>query len=202
MDSMLLKGIIIGFSIAAPIGPIGLLCIRRTLAYGFLAGIFSGLGASVADVVYASIAGFGITYVSELLLSIRTWLTIIGSAFLMLLGYRIFQSPPMTHDGHVSSKGLINCFISTFFLTLTNPMTIIVFMALFAAFADVTLDYTAGVSLVTGVFVGATTWWLILTGFIALIRTRIKPHMLGYINKIAGIMIIGFGLYTLSTLFY
>jgi threonine/homoserine/homoserine lactone efflux protein len=202
MDSMLLKGIIIGFSIAAPVGPIGLLVIRRTLAYGFLAGIFSGLGASVADAVYAGIAGFGVTYISDLLLSFRVWLTIIGSCFLVMIGYRIMQSPPMTHDGPVSSKGLINSFISTFFLTLTNPLTIIVFMAVFAAFADITLDYLSALLLISGVFIGATAWWLFLSGFIALIRTKITPKILGYINKAAGALIIAFAIYTLSTLVF
>jgi threonine/homoserine/homoserine lactone efflux protein len=202
MDSMLLKGIIIGFSIAAPVGPIGLLCIRRTLAYGFLAGLFSGLGASVADAFYAGIAGFGVTFISDVLLTYRVWLTILGSCFLVILGYRIMQSPPLTHDGQVSSKGLVNCFLSTFFLTLTNPFTIILFMAVFAAFADIKLSYISAFSLIGGVFLGATAWWLFLSGFIALIRTRITPQALGYINKIAGLLIIGFAIYTLSTLVF
>jgi|SRR5579859_3414329 len=199
MFSMFFKGIILGFSIAAPVGPIGLLCIRRTLMYGRLAGFVSGLGAAVADAFYGALAGFGLTFLSEFLISMRLWLTIIGSVFLVFLGIQIIRSPAPKHAKDVAEKGLINCFISTLFLTLTNPLTIIVFMGLFAAFADINQDFASIGSLVLGVFLGSTLWWFILVSLVGLVKTRISFKHLAMVNKIAGILIIGFGIYALIT---
>src|SRR5690348_5648959 len=127
-----LKGLILGFSIAAPVGPIGVLCIRKTLQFGRFSGLFSGLGAAAADAIYAVIAGFGLTFVSNFLLAGQYWFQLIGGVFLLYLGWKTFVAKPEEQSNHLSHSNLLHDFASTFFLTLTNPMTILSFLAVFA----------------------------------------------------------------------
>src|SRR5881409_981452 len=126
------RGVAIGFSIAAPVGPIGVLCIRRTLAEGRLCGFASGLGAATADAVYGCVAGFGLTAVSNLLVSQQTWLRLIGGLFLCYLGVKSFFAGPAQTAAAPKSGALAGAYASTFLLTLTNPMTILSFAAVFA----------------------------------------------------------------------
>jgi threonine/homoserine/homoserine lactone efflux protein len=119
--SFLISGIIIGFSIAAPVGPIGVLCIRRTLAEGRLHGLVSGLGAATADAVYGCIAAFGLTFISDVLVQQQLWLRIIGGAFLIFLGVKTILSKPSEKPSSEKRTGLLTAYGSTFFLTLTNP---------------------------------------------------------------------------------
>src|SRR6476469_804314 len=126
-----LRGIIIGLSIAAPVGPIGVLCIRRTLALGQTTGFLSGLGAATADAFYGAIAGFGLTFISRFLVSQQGWLRLIGGAFLVYLGVRTFRAAPAAEAAQASGQGLVSAYISTLFLTLTNPTTILSFVAVF-----------------------------------------------------------------------
>jgi len=128
----LLRGFIIGLSIAAPVGPIGVLCIRRTLNTGRAAGLVSGLGAASADAIYGCIAGFGLTFVSNFVVRQQFWLHLIGGMFLCYLGVKTFLSKPTDRAAAAKGKGLAGMYASTFFLTLTNPMTIISFAAVFA----------------------------------------------------------------------
>lgn len=123
--SFLLRGIIIGFSIAAPVGPIGVLCIRRTLAEGWTSGLVSGLGAATADAIYGCIAGFGLTLISDFLISQQIWLRLVGGSFLCFLGLRTFLSKPAEQAALIKGKGLVGSYASMFFLTITNPMTIL-----------------------------------------------------------------------------
>ena len=158
--SFLVKGMIIGISIAAPVGPIGLLCVRRTLTRGRAAGIISGLGAATADAIYGCIAGFGLTFVSSILISQRNNLRLIGGAFLCYLGIRTFLSKPARQAVMVKGSSLFGDYISTFFLTLTNPMTILSFTAIFAGLGLVGAggSYASASVLVLGVFIGSSSW--------------------------------------------
>jgi threonine/homoserine/homoserine lactone efflux protein len=195
----LLKGLVIGFSIAAPVGPIGVLCIRRTLAEGRAAGFVSGLGAASADAIYGSIAGFGLTLISNFLVSQQTWFRLIGGAFLCYLGLKTLLAKPTQETALAKGKGLIGAYVSTFLLTLTNPMTILSFAGIFAGLglANTGGDYAAAGWLVLGVFTGSAAWWLMLSGGVSLFREKFTPAGLQWVNKISGVIITGFGLYAL-----
>ncbi|MCO1602535.1 LysE family translocator [Desulfosporosinus nitroreducens] len=197
----LIKGIIIGFSIAAPVGPIGVLCIRRTLTEGRLSGFLSGLGAATADATYGMIAGFGLASISNFLIGQQIWLRIIGGLFLLYLGIKMFITKPS--DEAVSSKrhGLIGSYISTFFLTIVNPMTIISFAAVFAGLGIGTIqtDYFSSLILVMGVFVGSGLWWLTLSSTVHVLGKRFDTKRLRWINKVSGIIILIFGFIALAS---
>lgn len=200
--SFFLRGLVIGFSIAAPVGPIGVLCIRRTLADGRLAGLVSGLGAATADAFYGSLAGFGLTLVSNFLVSQQRWLRLVGGLFLLYLGIKTFLSAPASNPGQVikmSSRGLWGAYLSTLLLTLTNPLTILSFAAIFAGLGLVETggDMLSAGTLVLGVFCGSAAWWLLLSGGVSLLRKRVTPGMLRWVNRLAGVVIIAFGILAL-----
>ena len=194
--NLFLKGLIIGFSIAAPVGPIGVLCMRRTLADGRIAGFISGLGAATADAFYGSIAGFGLTLISSFLIRQQFELRLIGGGFLCYLGIKTFFSSPASKKAPLKGAGLIADYASTFFLTLTNPMTIISFAAVFAGMGlgEAGGDYLSAAMLVSGVFLGSALWWLALSGGTALLRSQLTEQGLRWINRLAGIIITSFGL--------
>ncbi len=198
----LLRGLVIGFSIAAPVGPIGVLCIRRTLAEGRVAGLISGLGAATADAIYGCVAGFGLTFISNILVSQQVWLRLIGGLFLLYLGLRTFLAKPAEQVATTERKSLTGAYLSTFFLTLTNPMTILSFAAIFAGLglAGASGDYISAVLLVSGVFLGSALWWLTLSGGVGLLRARFKRDWLQWVNRISGIIIASFGLIAVLSL--
>jgi threonine/homoserine/homoserine lactone efflux protein len=200
--SYLVKGLVIGFSIAAPVGPIGVLCIRRTLAEGRAAGLLSGLGAATADAIYGFIAAFGLTYVSNLLMGYQTWIRLVGGLFLCYLGLRTYFSRPAENAAWAEGQGLVAVYASTFFLTLTNPMTILSFTAVFAGLGigSATGDYPSASLLVLGVFGGSAMWWLILSGGVSVLRSKFTPRAMDWVNKLAGIVILGFGVVALLSL--
>lgn len=190
-----IKGLILGFSIAAPVGPIGVLCIRRTLENGRLSGLFSGLGAACADVIYAIIAAFGLTFISNFLLAGQFWMHLIGGLFLLYLGWKTFFAKPTERIDKPSHSTLLNDFLSTFFLTLTNPMTIISFLAIFAGLGLSPLHgYLEASQLVAGVLVGSSLWWLMLSEGVTLFRRRIGANVMKWINRVAGCIIFVFGI--------
>jgi threonine/homoserine/homoserine lactone efflux protein len=197
-----LRGLLIGFSIAAPVGPIGVLCIRRTLVDGRLAGLVSGLGAATADAFYGSLAGFGLTLVANFLVSQQTWLRLAGGIFLLYLGVKTFLSQPAADAAQVAntgSRGLWGAYLSTLLLTLTNPLTILSFVAIFAGLG---LAGTGGNTLsagmlVLGVFCGSASWWLLLSGGVGLLRGRLTPRILQWVNRLAGAVIVIFGIVAL-----
>jgi len=197
-----IRGLIIGFSIAAPVGPIGLLCIRRTLAEGRNSGLVSGLGAATADAIYGSIAGFGLTLISNFLITENVWLRIVGGAFLCYLGVRTFLSRPSDQGSSVKGMGLAGAYASTFFLTLTNPMTILSFAAIFAGLGvgSEGKDLLSAAILVAGVFMGSAFWWLILSFGVSLFRGKFSPQRLRWVNRLSGLIITGFGLLAFLTL--
>jgi threonine/homoserine/homoserine lactone efflux protein len=198
----LLRGFIIGLSIAAPVGPIGILCIRRTLDNGRAAGLVSGLGAASADAIYGCIAGFGLTFLSNFLVGQQLWLRLIGGLFLCYLGGKTFLSKPMDRAAAVKGNGLAGMYTSTFFLTLTNPMTIISFAAVFAGLGLTSSNgnYATAALLVSGVFLGSASWWLILSGLVGIFHARSQTRGLQWVNRISGLIMAGFGLIALLSL--
>jgi threonine/homoserine/homoserine lactone efflux protein len=205
--SIFIQGLIIGFSIAAPVGPIGVLCIRRTLTEGRLSGFVSGLGAATADAVYGSIAGFGLTFISIFLIERSQWLRLIGGGFLLYLGIRTFLAKTKSTtdpDYSIVQRGnLTGNYFSTFGLTLTNPLTILSFAAIFAGLgigSTSSRNYLSAFILVIGVFLGSSSWWFLLSGIVVLFRQRIKSDSLIWVNRISGVIIIIFGIAALLSL--
>ncbi|KGK88165.1 lysine transporter LysE [Desulfosporosinus sp. HMP52] len=196
-----LKGFILGFSIAAPVGPIGILCIRRTLEYGRMAGFLSGLGAATADAAYGMIAGLGLTVITSFLIGHQAWLRIVGGIFLCYLGIRTFIKRPAENPTLVNNYGLLGNYLSTFLLTLTNPMTIIAFVGVFAGLGLGTnkSSYLSSFSLVLGVFLGSGSWWMLLSFTINIFRKRFSDSRLLWVNRVSGLIIIVFGLIALMT---
>ncbi len=192
----LLSGIIIGFSIAAPVGPIGILCIRRTLADGRLHGLVSGLGAATADAVYGCVAAFGLAFVSDLLVQQQIWLRIVGGLFLLFLGAKTIIKKPTEKTMESKKLALARSYGSTFLLTITNPMTIISFAAIFASLGlgNNVGDYGSAALLVLSVFIGSAAWWLILSGLVSLLKGKITPRVVLWINRISGAIILTFGI--------
>lgn len=189
----------IGFSIAAPVGPIGVLCIRRTLAEGWANGLVSGLGAASADAIYGSIAGFGLAFISNFLVSQQVWLRLVGGVFLCYLGLKTLLARPAEQASTGKGKGLLAAYASTFFLTLTNPITIISFAAIFAGLglAAARGNYGSAGVLVLGVFLGSAAWWLLLSSGVGILRARFNPDLLRWVNRISGAIIIAFGIIAL-----
>jgi len=192
---LFLRGLIIGFSIAAPVGPIGVLCIRRTLTEGRASGFLSGLGAATADALYGCVAGFGLTVISGFLIDQRFWIQLIGGIFLLALGIKTLRSVPAERAAAASGSGLAASYASTLLLTLTNPMTILSFAGIFAALgvADTGGDLSAAARLVLGVFIGSAAWWLILSGGVGLLREKLSAGLLHWTNRLSGVILLVFG---------
>ncbi len=193
----LIKGSIVGFLMAAPVGPVGIFCIRRSLANGPVSGFFSGLGAATADAFYGLIAALGITFASSFLSEKQLYFQIAGTLFLWYFGTKIFFEPIHTKDAiHTRHSNLLGDYLSTFFVTLTNPLTILSFAAVFAGvgLAQVCGTYTSAAFLIAGVFLGSSTWWLTLSGSVGLLHKRITAHTINVINKISGALIVSFGI--------
>lgn len=201
--NLFMRGIIIGFSIAAPVGPIGVLCIRRTLAEGRAYGLASGLGAASADALFGTIAALGLTLVANFLTEQQTWLRLIGGGYLLYLGFTTFRSKPADRSAEAKGTGLLGAYTSTLFLTLTNPLTIFAFAAIFAGVgAGVGSGGTIGALLVVaGVFAGSSAWWLILVTLTSVFRSRLNTTGLQWVNRVSGLVIAGFAIVILYGLF-
>jgi threonine/homoserine/homoserine lactone efflux protein len=198
----LLRGLVIGFAIAAPVGPIGVICIHRTLALGRKYGFYSGLGAASADAVYGSIAAFGLTIISSFLVNQQVWLRLVGGLFLCLLGIKTLLSKSVKNAESANPGSYLNAYGSIFFLTLTNPVTILSFAAIFAGIGLVNTggNYFYAVLTVVGVFLGSSAWWFILSGIASLFRNRFKVNGLIWVNRISGLIILGFGVTALLSI--
>jgi threonine/homoserine/homoserine lactone efflux protein len=193
LDSFL-RGSILGFSVAAPIGPIGLLCIHRTLHDGRLTGFVSGLGAAAADALYATVAAFGLSALTRALVENETWIHGVAGAVLVLLGLKIALSRPAERRAQASGSGVARAFAVTFALTITNPLTILSFLGLFAGIQRGSeISGLGAVLLVAGVFGGSAAWWLILSTAVSLLRARIDARRLRWVNVLAGVAILGLG---------
>ncbi|ODG90565.1 MULTISPECIES: LysE family transporter [Bacillaceae] len=192
---LLIKSFILGLSVSAPIGPVGLLCIQRILSKGKTAGFMTGLGASSANLFYASIAAFGFSIVSSFLIEQEFVLRIVGAIFLLYLGIKTFLKRPAKTASNLKGESMVSMFISTFLLMITNPVTILNFVAMFAGvgFDQSSTSIESTVSLIIGVFLGAVSWWFILSSVVSLFRNKIITH-LGLVNKMAGLMIVVLGI--------
>jgi threonine/homoserine/homoserine lactone efflux protein len=193
------RGLVIGFSIAAPVGPIGVLCIRRTLADGRATGLAVGLGAAAADAVYGAVAGFGLTAVSALLVRRHEALRLVGGLFLCFLGARTFVARPADGPARAGGVGLLGAFAATFGLTLANPATILSFVAVFAGLGIAgSASWRDAAVLVAGVFLGSALWWLILSGAVGVLRSRLDRRALHWVNRLSGLVLLAFGAAALS----
>jgi len=200
--NFLIKGFILGSAIAAPVGPIGVLCIRRTLADGRLIGFFSGLGAASADMFYGAVAAFGLTAVQNILIDQQLWLHILGGCFLLYLGLRTFFSKPAKQAAVSEAKrGLTSAYLSTLGLTLTNPATIISFAVIFAGMqlGGANGNFLSAGLLISGVFIGSAAWWLALSSIVGFFREKFTPEWMTLVNRLAGLIIFGFGAVALVT---
>jgi threonine/homoserine/homoserine lactone efflux protein len=200
------RGAVLGFSVAAVVGPIALLCIRRTLSAGFGVGFVSGLGAATADASYAAVAGFGISAVAAVLVDQRVWLRLIGGIFLVYLALRTVRAAPaerlLSADATASAVHMAGAYSSTLALTLSNPLTILSFAGIFAGLGLGSLGASStasAVDLVVGVFVGSAAWWLLLASLIARLRSRVTPRWLRRVNVASGLIILGFGVQSLAS---
>jgi len=201
--NFLLRGLAIGFSIATPVGPVGVLCILRTLAEGRVSGLFSGLGAATADAIYGCVAGFGVTFISSILINQQILFRLTGGLFLCYLGVKTFLARPSEQSASTTRHfGLAGAYASTFFLTLTNPMTILSFAAIFAVLGLVSTggNFVSAALLVLGIFFGSASWWFLLSGGISLFRSRFSLNWLHWVSRVSGIIILGFGLIVLVSL--
>lgn len=191
-----LRALIIGLAIAAPVGPIGVLCIRRTLADGRLVGFVSGLGAATADAVYSSVAGLGLTAIAHLLIGELLWLRLIGGVFLCYLGVMTFLGRPAESGAAARGRNLYRAYLLTLGLTLTNPTTILSFVAIFAGLgfgSNAARSLITAVPLVLGVFTGSALWWLTLSTGVSLLRARFTTQGMLWVNRISGAVILAFG---------
>ncbi|HEV7665986.1 MAG TPA: LysE family transporter [Chloroflexota bacterium] len=197
--SLAVRGFILGCSVAAVVGPIALLCLRRTLTGGFLVGFLSGLGAATADASYAAIGGSGISAAAALLVEQRLWLRLLGGLFLIHLAVRTLRAVPAQSAAVVPAAPglqLLAAYTSTLALTISNPMTILSFGAIFAGMGLGALGADSPMSallLVGGVFVGSTAWWLILAAVAARLRSAFTPRRLRLVNIGSGLLFLGFG---------
>jgi threonine/homoserine/homoserine lactone efflux protein len=196
-----LKGIFIGFAMAIPIGPIGIMCIRKTLTEGRLRGLIIGLGAATADLLYGCVAAFGITMISNTLVSQRIWIRLVGGALLLFLGVRTFRARPTDPKFKIHSSGMLGSYLYTVFLTLTNPLTIFAFIAVFAALGlGNGLNSFSASALVAGVFIGSCLWFLLLSSGVTFFRKKLDLIGLRWVNRIAGVLIIISGIIAIVSL--
>ena len=199
--TIFLKGIIIGFSMAVPVGPIGIMCIRKTLTDGRLRGLMIGLGAATADLLYGCIAAFGLTVISNVIATERTWIRLVGGSFLLFLGVRTFRAHPVDPKVPVNSSGMLRSYLYTVFLTLTNPTTIFALIAVFAALGlGDELNIVSASTLVIGVFMGSGLWFLFLSSGVIFFRKKLDIVGLRWVNRIAGVLIIISGVIAIVSL--
>jgi threonine/homoserine/homoserine lactone efflux protein len=199
---MFVRGLVVGLAVAAPVGPIGVLCIRRTLADGRLAGLATGLGAATVDAFYGGIAAFGVTIISGLLLSQHVWIRLIGGLFLCYLGVKTIAAAPAERAAAAAGSPPLRAYIAAVALTLANPPTILSFTAIFASLGMVTTGKATGAALllVLGVLVGSALWWVLLSSGVAAVRARVTPRLLRWINRLSGALLVAFGVVAIAGL--
>jgi threonine/homoserine/homoserine lactone efflux protein len=195
--SLFPRGAIIGLSVAAPVGPMAVLCIRRTLARGRATGLLSGFGIAAADATYGAIAAFGLSSISSFLVDLQDVVRLVGGAFLLWLGWRTLRSraADISQSGETGKINGIGAFLSTLGLTLTNPTTILSFVAIFSGIGFVSdeVGTASAVALVSGVFLGSTLWWVVLISLTAFLRGKLTVRRLTLINQFSGLVILTFG---------
>lgn len=201
----LIKGLIVGFLASIPLGPVGVLCIQRTINKGRISGLFSGMGAATVDGLFALVAALGLTYIINFIEEQQFYIQLIGGGVLIFLGAKIFYTNPINQIRRQRKKKnkLIEDYFSVLFLTLSNPLAVFLFVAAFAGIGMVTSHDSATKSfmIIAGVFLGAMVWWGMLTALIDLFRKKFRLKQLWWINKIAGLLIIVFGVAAMLAVF-
>jgi threonine/homoserine/homoserine lactone efflux protein len=194
---LFLKGLLIGFVVAVPIGPMGLLCVSRALSGGPVYGLVSGLGVATSDAVWAGTAALGLTMVSGFLSSQQVWLRLIGGVFLCYLGIKTFLTRAGIQNVSGAATGLPGAYGSTFLLTFSNPATILSFVAIYAGWGVESLSghYVSAAVLTAGVFVGSASWWILLSGSLLAFRKSFAYSGLQWVERISGAIIAGLGLF-------
>lgn len=203
---LFLKGIGMGLAVSAPLGPIGVMCIQRTINRGIKSGIFSGLGAASADLFYALIAGFGLSYIINFIEARQTIIQFIGALIVVLVSFKIFYSNPavqLRNQRNKKGKPLEEA-ISIFVLTVSNPAVFFAFVAMFAGFnvIDSTSGHVGTITAIAGVFIGSMLWWYILSAVINHYRTKIRLKNLWWLNKIMGIIVFLCGILALADVLF
>jgi len=199
---LFVKGMLCGFAIAAPVGPVGILCAQRSLRFGRLAGIFSGLGATTADTVFGALAAFGLHFIADLFLANQFWLRLVGGILLLTIGAWVLRHAPREQNQQASANGLAGCYASAFVLTITNPITILSFGAVFVA-ADAVVadgDLAAAWTLIIGVFLGSAAWFLSLASAAGKFRERFDARGLKLVNKVSAWIVMVLGVIVLLSL--
>src|SRR5713226_10032211 len=202
MVKFFFEGLIIGFVIAVPVGPIGLLCINRALSGGTAYGLLSGLGVATADSISSAIAVLGLTLVSSFLMSQQVWLRPLVGVFLCVVGLRTFLTRPIEPSASITVHSLAAAYGSTFFLNFTSPVTILSFLAIYTGWGVESLrgNYLAAATLAMGVFCGSALWWFLLTGGLLLFREKFTYRGLRWVHRISGMIIAAFGFIVLLSL--
>ena len=198
----IIQGMLIGMVVAVPVGPLGLLCINRALTTGALCGLFSGLGVATADGLAACLAALGISFVSDFLLEHQTVLRTAGGMFLCYLGWQIYRTKPRTQPAPNHVNGLFNSYATTFFLTFSNPVTILSFIAIYAGWHVPSLHgrYFAAALLALGVFIGSAFWWIGLFIGMTVFHHKFNLQSLWWVHRVSGLLIAGFGVVILLSL--
>ena len=199
---LIIQGVLIGFVVAVPVGPLGLLCINRAMAMGALCGLFSGLGVASADALAASIAALGISFVSDFFTAHQMVLRLGGGIFLCYLGWQIYGTNPKEQPAPSDVNGMLNAYATTFFLPFSNPVTILSFIAIYAGWHVPSLQgrYIAAAMLALGVFLGSALWWIGLFVGMTVFRQSFSLRTLAWVHRVSGALIVGFGVVVLLSL--
>jgi threonine/homoserine/homoserine lactone efflux protein len=189
---LIAKGFVLGLVVSVPLGPVGALCIQRTISKGYRAGLLGGLGAACADLIYALIAGFGVSVIIDWLLKVRKWIQIGGSIIFMVMACKVFYTNPaiQVRRNRRQKPRPLEDFMTTFLLTFSNPTPVFVFMAAFAGFiVHEEINYHDIVLSIAGVFIGCFSWWAGLVSVVNLFRNKIRLRHLLWVNKVTGVIV-------------
>lgn len=192
----LIKGIIVGLAVSIPLGPIGILCVQRVINKSWRSGFYSGLGAAISDTIYAIVAGFSLTYIINFIKENEFIFQVLGALILLVLGIHIYSKDPVADAKKYRKKGTnyLQDFMSTFIITFSNPLAVLIFLAVFAG-SGIVLKLSEPINaifVVMGVFIGATGWWLGLTSLVNMLRHKFNLRILWWFNRLAGIGVILF----------
>lgn len=198
---LFLRGMVIGFALAAPVGPVGVLCIKRALADGRVAAFCAGLGAALADTIFGAVAGLGLTVVSSFLLEHQVTIRLVGGSFLIFVGVRGYGQKAVESEEEVSGAGLVKDFFASFMLAIANPATILAAIPVVAAVGAIGLqDRESATWLVMGVFSGSALWWLMLSAAAGAVRSRFSPKALTLLSRVSSILLSVTGTFILTSL--
>ena len=193
--SLFVQGIIIGLTLAVPVGPLALICIQRTVTEGRLHGIFSGIGVATADSFYAAITFLGLTVISGLIIAQQYLFRFLAGVVLILIGIRVFLSIPSAISAKTEHETYLKDYLSMVALAIANPLTLVFFLVILPGYGVVIygIDSLSAAEFVAGVFFGSTVWWIVLCGSIGSVRSRLSCENLGLINRVSGLLFSCFG---------